>query len=72
MAGAKTRAVDERRVTYLKTLWHAQRKSKPLSRRLTELEYAAYLGLVARHGPETRKLKATYAPLIGALSDVLE
>ena len=72
MAGAKTRAVDERRVTYLKTLWHAQGKSKPLSRRLAELEYAAYLGLVARHGPGTRKLKATYALFIGAVSAVVE
>ncbi len=72
VAHAALTTVDERRVGYLKQIWHAQGKPKPLAGRLAELEYAAFLGLLARHGPDNRKHKATYTLLIRALDTVVD
>lgn len=70
VARAAVAVVDERRVAYLKQIWHAEGRPKALAARLADLEYAAFLGLLARHGPHNAKLKETYTLLIEALSSL--
>lgn len=69
-AKAACQAVDARRVAYLQGLWEQQGKPRAHAGQLAELEYAAFLGLLARHGPDFKKHRATYALLVKALAAV--